>query len=136
MNGSVQFSHSTVSDALRLLCDCRTPGLAVHHQLPEFSKLMSTEWVMPPSHLILCHPLLLPPSTFPSIRVLSNESARPRALWGSPICTAINTISHLCNLFFCEVFKTPLVSIPLVISGYFLEPVLCRYEITAKIQNI
>ena len=35
---------------------------------------MSIESVMPSSHLILCHPLLLPPSIFPSIRVLSNES--------------------------------------------------------------
>ena len=35
---------------------------------------MSIESVMPFSHLILCHPLLLPPSIFPSIRVLSNES--------------------------------------------------------------
>ena len=38
-------------------------------------KLMSIELVMPSSHLILCHPLLLPPSIFPSIRVFSNESA-------------------------------------------------------------
>ena len=37
-------------------------------------KLMSIESVMPSSHLILCHPLLLPPSIFPSIRVFSNES--------------------------------------------------------------
>ena len=37
-------------------------------------KLMSIELVMPPNHLILCHPLLLPPSIFPSIRVFSNES--------------------------------------------------------------
>ena len=37
-------------------------------------KLMSIESVMPSNHLILCHPLLLPPSIFPSIRVLSNES--------------------------------------------------------------
>ena len=37
-------------------------------------KLMSTESVMPSNHLILCLPLLLPPSTFPSIRVFSNES--------------------------------------------------------------
>ena len=37
-------------------------------------KLMSIELVMPSSHLILCHPLLLPPSIFPSIRVFSNES--------------------------------------------------------------
>ena len=38
-------------------------------------KLMSIELVMPPNHLILCHPLLLLPSVFPSIRVFSNESA-------------------------------------------------------------
>ena len=38
-------------------------------------KLMSTELVMPSNHLILCHPLLLPPSIFPSSRVFSNESA-------------------------------------------------------------
>ena len=37
-------------------------------------KLMSTESVMPSNHLILCQPLLLPPSIFPSIRVFSNES--------------------------------------------------------------
>ena len=37
-------------------------------------KLISTESVMPSNHLILCRPLLLPPSIFPSIRVFSNES--------------------------------------------------------------
>ena len=37
-------------------------------------KLMSIELVMPSNHLILCHPLLLPPSIFPSIRVFSKES--------------------------------------------------------------
>ena len=37
-------------------------------------KLMSIESVMPSNHLILCHPLLFPPSIFPSIRVFSNES--------------------------------------------------------------
>jgi len=37
-------------------------------------KLMSIESVMPSNHLILCHPLLLPPSVFLSIRVFSNES--------------------------------------------------------------
>ena len=37
-------------------------------------KLMSIESVMPSKHLILCHPLLLQPSIFPSIRVFSNES--------------------------------------------------------------
>ena len=59
------------------LCDpmnCSTPGLLVHHQLPEFTQLMSIESVMPSSHLILCRPLLLLPSIPPSIRVFSNES--------------------------------------------------------------
>ena len=38
-------------------------------------RLMSITWVMPPNHLILCRPLLLLPSIFPSIRVFSSESA-------------------------------------------------------------
>ena len=55
--------------------DQSTPGLPVHHQLPEFTQLMSIESVMPCNHIILCHPLLLQPSIFPSIRVFVNESA-------------------------------------------------------------
>ena len=43
-------------------------------------KFMSTKSVMPSNHLILCRPLLLPPSIFPSIRVFSDESA-PRIRW-------------------------------------------------------
>ena len=55
--------------------DHSMPGLPVHHQYPEHTKLMSTKLVMPSKHLILCCPLLLSPSVFPSIRVFSNESA-------------------------------------------------------------
>ena len=54
--------------------DCYTPGHPVHHQLPELHKLKSIESVMPFNHLTLCHPLLLLPSIFSSIRVFSNES--------------------------------------------------------------
>ena len=43
---------------------------------PSLLKLMSIESVMPSNHLILCRPLLLPPSIFPSIRVFSSESVR------------------------------------------------------------
>ena len=51
------------------------PGLPVHHQpLLSLPRLMSTESVMPSNHLILCRPLLLLPSIFPSLRVFSNES--------------------------------------------------------------
>ena len=48
-------------------------------------KLMSIESVMPSNHLILCHPLLLLPSIFPSIRVFSNESAL-RIRWPKYCC--------------------------------------------------
>ena len=54
--------------------DCSPPGFPVHHQLQSLLKLTSMESVMPSNHLILCRPLLLPPSVFPSIRVFSNES--------------------------------------------------------------
>ena len=75
---SVQFS--SVAQACLTLCDpmnCNMLGLPVHHQLLEFTKLMSIEPVMPSSHLILCRPLLLLLSIFPSIRVFSNESTFP-----------------------------------------------------------
>ena len=73
---SVQFSSVTQScPTLLNPMDCSTPGLPVHHQLPEFTQtLISIESVMPSSHLILCWPLLLLPSILPSIRVFSNES--------------------------------------------------------------
>ena len=44
-------------------------GLPIHHQLLDLSKLVSIDLVMPSNHLILCHPLLLLPSIFPSSRV-------------------------------------------------------------------
>ena len=60
-----------------------TPGTAAHQASLSITnsqsllKLMSIESVMPSSHLIFCHPLLLLPSIFPSIRVFSNESVLP-----------------------------------------------------------
>ena len=79
------FQFSSVAQSCLTLCNPMnhsTPGLPVHHQLPESTKPMSIESVMPSNHLILCrhHPLLLVPSIFPSIRVFSNESA-PHIKW-------------------------------------------------------
>ena len=69
------FYQSFVSDSLQpyglhhTRLPCPSPAPTVN------PKLMSIESVMPSNHLILCHPLLLLPSIFPSIRVSSNESA-------------------------------------------------------------
>ena len=69
---SVQFSHSVVSDSVTLLFAACRASLSITN-CRSLLKLMSQS-VMPSSHLILCHPLLLPPSIFPSIRVFSRES--------------------------------------------------------------
>ena len=54
--------------------DCSTPGLLSITNSWSFLKLMYIELMMPSNHLILCCPLLLLPSIFPSMRVFSNES--------------------------------------------------------------
>ena len=68
----------SVAKSCLTLCNpmgCSMSGFPVLHYLPELLKLMSIESVMPSDHLILCHPPLLLPSIFPSIRVFSSESA-------------------------------------------------------------
>ena len=75
VQNAVQFSSA--AQWYPTLCDlmnCSTPGLPIHHQLPELLKLTSIELVMASSHLILCHPLLLLPPIPPSIRIFSSES--------------------------------------------------------------
>ena len=71
---SIQFS--SVAQSCPTLCDPMnrsTPGLPAYHHSRSSLRLTSIEFVMPSSHLILCHPLLLLPIP-PSIRVFSNES--------------------------------------------------------------
>ena len=55
--------------------DCNTPRFLVLHSLQEFAQFMSIGSVMLSNHCILCHPFLLLPSVFPSIRVFSRDSA-------------------------------------------------------------
>ena len=64
---SVRFSHSVVSGSLQ-------PHGLQHRRLPWSLVLTSIVSVMPSNHLILCRPLLLSPSVFPSIRVFTSES--------------------------------------------------------------
>ena len=70
---SVQFSHSVVSDSVILLTAALQASLSITNSRG-LLKLMSIESVMPSNHLILCHPLFLPPSIFPSIRAFPNQS--------------------------------------------------------------
>ena len=72
---SVQFS--SVAQSCPTLCNPMnrsTPGLPVHHQLPEFTQTHAHRVGMPSYHLLLCRPLLLLPPIPPSIRVFSSES--------------------------------------------------------------
>ena len=79
-NCSVQFSHIQLVQSLSYVLLFVTPwttacpdSLSITNS-QRLLKLLSIESVMPSNHLILCHPLFLPPSIFPSIRVFSNES--------------------------------------------------------------
>ena len=70
----VQFSHSVMSHSVTPWTTACQASLSIANSWSS-PKLMSIESVIPSNHLILCCPLLLLPSIFPSIRVFSNESA-------------------------------------------------------------
>ena len=71
--GSVEFSPSAVSDSATPWTAAGQASLSITNSR-NLLKLISIESVMPSNHLILCRPLLLLPSIFPSIRVFSSES--------------------------------------------------------------
>ena len=75
VESSVQFS--SVTQSRLTLCDpmdCSMPGFPALHQLPELAQAHILQVGMPSNHLILCCPLLLLLSIFPSIRVFSSKS--------------------------------------------------------------
>ena len=82
---------SSVAQSCPTLCDPMNPWIAAHQASLSITnsqsspKPMSIESVMPSNHLILCRPLLLLPSIFPSIRVFSNESALWPKYWSFSI---------------------------------------------------
>ena len=84
--------------------DCSMPGFPVHPQLPEFAQthVHRSYHVMPSYHLILCRPLLLLPSVFPSIRVFSSQSVllirRPKYWSFSFSISSSNEYSALISL--------------------------------------
>ena len=96
VSGISQFSHSVVSNSV-------TPWTAAHQaslsttNSQDLLKLMSIESVMPSNHLILCCPLLLLLSIFPSIRVFSNKSVL-RIKWPEHWSFSINPFSEYSGL--------------------------------------
>ena len=68
-------SWTRLSDRTELNCTTTCQASLSFTVSQSLIKFMSIELVMPSNHLILCHPLLLLPSIFPSIRIFSNESA-------------------------------------------------------------
>ena len=74
---SVQVQFRSVTQLCPTLCipmDCYTPDFPVHHQLLDLAQTHVHQVGDAIQHLILCIPLLLLPSVFPSIRIFSNES--------------------------------------------------------------
>ena len=73
----LQFSSVQSLSHVRLFATPRTAASQASLSITNSQsllKLLSIELVIPSNHLILCHPLLFPPSIFPSIRIFSNES--------------------------------------------------------------
>ena len=147
---SVQFSHSVMSDSLQShrLQHSRIPSITNSQSLLE---LMSIKSMMAFNHLILCRPLLLLPSIFPSIRVFSNESAlcirRPK-YWSLSFSFSISlsneysrSISFRINWFHLLVVQGNLKSLlqhhslkPSVLqhSAFFIVHLLHLYMATGK----
>ena len=97
--GSQRVGHDWATPQFSAVHSCPTlcnpmdwskPGLPLHHQPPEFLKLMSIQSVMPSNHLILCCPLPLPSSIFLTIRVFSNESIRWPKYWSFSLSISIS----------------------------------------------
>ena len=97
---SLLFSHSVISDSLQphVLHSTRQTSLSftISQSLLKFKFI---ELVMPAKHLILCHPLLLLPSIFPSIRVFSNVSAL-EIWWPKYWCFSISPSNEYSGLTF------------------------------------
>ena len=97
--GSVSCCYCSVVESCPALCDSRTAARRASLSITLSQSLLKlTESVMPSNHLILCHPLLLLPSIFPSIRVFSNESALRNPLPISFSISSSNDYSFILGL--------------------------------------
>ena len=113
-----------------------TPWIAAHQaSLPitnsqSLLKLMFIESVMPSSHLILCHPLLLPPTIFPSIRVFSSESVF-RIRWSKywSFSFSISPSNEYSGLIFFRMDWYDLLAVPVKSLSRVQSPWTVAYQV-------
>ena len=120
-----------------------TPGLPVHHQLPEFTQTHVHQVMMPSSHLILCRPLLLLPQIPPSIRVFSNESTlrmRWPMVWldllavQGTLKSLLQHHSSKASIHWCSAFFTVQLSHPYMTTGKTIA--LTRRTFVGKVMSL
>ena len=103
---SVAKPSPTLSDPM----DFNTPSFPIHHYLLQFAQIPSFESVMLSNHLILCCPLLLLPSIFPSIRVFSNESV-VRVRWSKCWSFSISPFNEYSELILFKIDRLDLFAV-------------------------
>ena len=124
---SVQLSHSVVSDSLWPHGLYSTPGFLVHHQLLEPTQTHA-HWVGDAIHFILCCPLLLLTSLFPSIRVFSNESVL-RIRWPKYWSFSISPSNEYSGLIFFRMAWLDLLAVQVTLMSLL-------QHLNSKISNL
>ena len=139
--------HQSLSDQVRsvaqlcpTLCDPMnhsTPGLPVHHQLPEFTQTHVHRSVMPSSHLILCHPLLLLPPIPLSIRVLKSlQQLTVQQLTMQPMYAfQFSSVQSLSCVWLCNPMNPSMPGLPVLIIYSYIIILLYHSFINALFTN-
>ena len=128
------FSSSVMSDSAALWTAAKQPSLSFTISW-SLLKLMSVESVIPSNHLMLCRPLLLLFSIFPSIRVYSNELA-PCVRW--PVQGTLKSVlqhhSSKASIFRRSAFFTVQLSHPYMATGKTIA--LTRRTLVSKVMSL
>ena len=112
------------------------PDFPVLHHLPEIAQTHVIELLMPSNHLVLCRPLLLLPSVFPSIRVFSNELAlhiKWPKYWSFSFSFSISTINEYSGLISFRIDWFGLISLQSKgLSRVFFSTTIQKHQGDAK----
>ena len=127
MASSVQFSPSFVSDSATPWSAAHQASLSITNS-QSLLKLMSFKSVMPSNHLILCHPLLLLPSIFPSIRVFSNELS-VRIRWPKYWSFSISPSSEYSGLISFRIDWFDLLAVQGTLSRVFFSTTFQKHQL-------